>query len=353
MVITRVVLISVFLFGWVGFDAFAEPFESVESLEAIRRTIAEHDRVLVSFSVPWCMGCVQMDQTVWRDPRVLESLGSLDNAVRPDGSILDACREEFGLGGYPVLILFRHGEEAGRLSGVWDSTRVLEWIEEPGKLIEPGDPQSLPIGDVHDRAVDLVLEQRWEDAARFLCVFWVRSRHDRGMTDMLRWLRSTRYESMLRRVAQDPRARRKIEVIRESLPEKGPEVGSDPRLIDDWLVLSRALGYEDQVDKWIDRMLGDADGVVVLSAHERVFDRLIELDRFEDAGNIASEQMWSRWVARSRGDKTGDPVHDAAPARVVMNETRDAPDRVRVFIKALRDAGRGEEASALEHALGA
>lgn len=342
--------ISTLLFGIAraGEGISGEPFGSVTDLTELKELISEHDRVLVSFSVSWCMGCVQMDRTVWKDPLVLAALGSIHQRIRPDESLLDEYRDTYGVAGFPELVLFENGFEAGRLRGVWDSARVIEWIGNPGGVIDPGDPRALPIGDVHDRAVDLMLEQRWEEAARFMCVFWVRSRHDQGMTDTLRWLRSSRYESMLRRVAEDPAARRLIDALWGSMPVNGPDQGLDPRLIDDWLVLSGALGHEAQIDNWIDGMLAREGGRAVLSRHERVFDRLLKLDRAADAGSIASEGMWSRWIARSKGALTGDPVMDAAPTRVVASEARDASNRVRAFIVALRLAGRELEAAALE-----
>lgn len=323
-------------------------FREIGGLAELTDELNESDRVLVSFSVPWCMGCIRMDRDVWNDSTIAKRLESLDASVRPKEEFLDDYRSRYGVHGFPELILFEGGEEIGRLRGFWGVDRVIAWLDDPTLRTEPGDPQTLPIGEVHDRAVDLLLEQRWGEAAEFLSAFWVRSAHDEAMTDTLRWMRASRYPSMLRRVAQAEAGRTVIEGLYGSLPTDGPGLESDMRLMHDWLVLSLVLDRTDRVDMWIDRMFAHERGREVLSAHGEVIERLIEREMFEGAGAILSETVWGRWVARAKGLVTGDPVHDAAPDRVIQNEARLAPERLRRYIRALRAAGRDREADDLE-----
>ena len=323
-------------------------FREIGEPGELERALAESGRVLVSFSVPWCMGCLRMDETVWRDPMVVREAGTLDACLRPRQEFLAAYRARFDVVGFPELILFEDGKVVGRLRGFWEPQRVLAWLDDPASQTNPGDPRLLPIGDVHDRAIDLLLEERWGEAAAFMSVFWVRSRHAEAMTDTLRWLRWSRYPSMLRRVAKSDAGREEIEQLRRSLPSDGPIVDADERLVHDWLVLSLALGEIERIDAWTDRMLGQADGPEMLSVHEQVFDRLMERGLTEEAGRMLSPAIWGRWVARAQGVEVGHPVHDGAPPRVIEKERRDAPERLRRFVNALREAGRDGEAKELE-----
>jgi Thioredoxin len=324
------------------------PFTPVADMDTLRDTIRQEEQVLVSFSVSWCMGCVMMDQGVWSDPSIQEFIEGLDSALRPDGSLEKNYRDEFDVEGYPELIMFVDGKEAGRLRGCWDVSSVLEWFDDPGRQVDPGDPWALPVGSVHDRAIDLLLERRFGEAAEFLSVFWVRSRHDAGMTDTLRWLRARRYQSMLKRVAQDDEGRVHIEKLLSSMGTVHPDADTDSRIVNDWIVLSLALEHFDRVDNWINAMLEEDEGIRQLSWHESVFDRLIEQDRYKDAGRVVSEHTWKRWVARIQRVSSGDPVIDAAPAKVIANEEQEASRRIRLIIDALNEAGRAEEASAID-----
>lgn len=326
-------------------------FREIGEPAELERVLADNGRVLVSFSVPWCMGCLRMDENVWRDPSVVREAETLGACLRPKEEFLAAYRARFDVEGFPELILFEEGEEVGRLRGFWEPERVLAWLDDPASKTDPGDPRLLPIGEVHDRAIDLLLEERWGEAAAFMSVFWVRSAHADDMTDTLRWLRWSRYPSMLRRVAQSDAGREEIEQLRRSLPTEGPSVDADERLVHDWLVLSLALGEIENIDAWTDRMLTLADGPATLSVHEQVFDRLLERGLVEEAGQILSPAIWGRWVARAQGIEVGHPVHDGAPARVIEKEQRDAPERLRRFMNALRAAGRDAQAEELESAL--
>ena len=327
-------------------------FREIGEPAELEQALAENGRVLVSFSVPWCMGCLRMDETVWGDPSVVRAAETLDACLRPKEEFLAAYRARFDVEGFPELILFEEGEEVGRLRGFWEPQRVLEWLDDPASQTNPGDPRLLPIGEVHDRAIDLLLEERWGEAAAFMSVFWVRSAHADDMTNTLRWLRWSRYPSMLRRVVQSDAGREEIEQLRRSLPTEGPGVDADERLVHDWLVLSLALGEIENIDVWIDRMLMQADGQAMLSVHELVVDRLLERGLVEEAGRVLSPAIWERWVARAQGVEVGHPVHDGAPPRVIEKERRDAPERLRRFMHALCAAGRDAEAEELGSALG-
>ena len=304
-------------------------------------------RTLLVFSVPWCLACERMDQDVWVDPDLIAYLGQGYEFVRIGEDGLEEAMEEHAVSGFPTLVLIGDGGEVGRKRGYTNAEQVREWLENPSKEVEVGDPWAMPIGAVHDLAVELLLEKRLGEAAEMLVAFWVRSASSTEMTDTLRWLRRDRYPNMLAHVAKDAGGFECVQELMLAFDDDGPDELDDARLIRDWVVLCGVLGDEGRLDRWIDERLRSAGGVEVLSGQQRVFDRLVELERWSDAGQIASERMWGRWLSRIKNEAVGDPVCDAAPDRVVQNEQREAREKLDVYVKALHASGRHDDAAEL------
>jgi hypothetical protein len=304
-------------------------------------------RTLLVFSVPWCLACERMDQDVWVDPDLVAFLQEGYALVRIGEEELEEAMEQYTVSGFPTLVLIEDGEEIGRKRGYVDAGQLRDWFENPSMGVEVGDPWAMPIGAVHDQAVELLLEERLEEAAQMLVAFWVRSASSREMTDTLRWLRRDRYPNMLAHVAGDPRGLAHVQELMLAFDEDGPDEIDDARLIQDWIVLCGVLGDEERLDRWIDERLRSMRGVEVLSGQRRVFDRLVELERWSDAGQIASERMWERWLARVKNELVGDPASDAAPERVIQNEQREARGKLDVYVKALHASGRHDDAAEL------
>ncbi|MFG0305802.1 MAG: thioredoxin family protein [Phycisphaerales bacterium JB040] len=303
--------------------------------------------VLVYFGPPWCLACHRMNATTWTDPRVREALAGYLPVKASEDEL--AASERWDVHGYPTVVIFKDGREIARNTGFRDAASMHAWLRDPGS--PKGVPREPSLGDLHDRAMDLLIDGRDAEAsARALVRVWVRAGTEDDTTPTLRWLRRDRYPSMLARIAQDPYGRAVVESLLEGFGPEGPALDADPRLIADWLVIQQALAHDDAIGRWVDRALVEPEGVTALRAQPGAFWWLEERGRLPEAGRIASERLWDRWIARHRGAPTGDPVSDAAPAGIVQKERDQAADRLDRIARCLREAGRTEDAERLESA---
>lgn len=317
--------------------------------EAARLSEETGKPMLISFASPVCLASHRMDNSTLADADLAKRIREETIPVRPPSSALPKLMEQFGVRGFPTLALCKPGKEPILLTGYWKPEQIDAWLTEPGSQIRSRDLREAPVGDVHDLAIDRMLSHDPAGAAEAMAVFWTRAASEPSVSPTLQWLRRDRYPSMLKEICKDDEARRTIQSLLTGFDADGPDASTNPALVRDWVVLTRALGDTDTLDNWIDASLKDAPDIV--RGDERVFERLIEQERLADAGRVATETMWNRWLARHRGKPTGDPASDAAPARVAQHESELAHDKLTRFVAALRAAERNNEADSIESAI--
>jgi thioredoxin 2 len=83
--------------------------------------------LLVDFWAPWCGPCRTMAPQFERAAQRLEPRVRLAKVNTDEQQELAG---RFGIRGIPTMILFHHGREIARQSGVMDSNRIENWVSQ-------------------------------------------------------------------------------------------------------------------------------------------------------------------------------------------------------------------------------
>ena len=81
--------------------------------------------VVVDFWAPWCGPCRTMAPAFAQAAQHLRGRAQLAKVNTEAESML---ANRFGIRGIPTLVVFRRGQEVGRMSGVLDARRLVDWI---------------------------------------------------------------------------------------------------------------------------------------------------------------------------------------------------------------------------------
>jgi thiol:disulfide interchange protein DsbD len=98
-------------------------FERVESLTELLEKIEKSDRpVVVDFRADWCVSCKELEESTFRDPKVVEALSRFARYqvdVTRNTPAEKAMMKHFGIFGPPAILFFAEGREirSKRISG--------------------------------------------------------------------------------------------------------------------------------------------------------------------------------------------------------------------------------------------
>ncbi|MNR18089.1 Thiol:disulfide interchange protein DsbD precursor [compost metagenome] len=89
--------------------------------------------VLLDFYADWCVSCIEMEDTTFRDPAVQQAMAKvvlLKADVTANLPAHQALLQRFGLYGPPGMIFFdRHGKEQQRLIGYSPADEFLPLLQ--------------------------------------------------------------------------------------------------------------------------------------------------------------------------------------------------------------------------------
>ncbi|MBX3381853.1 MAG: thioredoxin family protein, partial [Phycisphaeraceae bacterium] len=108
---------------------------------AIKQVEGTDKLVLMKFTADWCMPCKAMDQTTWRDDKVVAWVKDHGVAIEVDVDKEPKVSERYQVAAMPTMVMIRGGNEIARKAGYMDTDRTLQWLEDAstGKLV--GGPQ--------------------------------------------------------------------------------------------------------------------------------------------------------------------------------------------------------------------
>ena len=98
------------------------------TLDQARQAASESGKklVLVDVYTTWCAPCKKLDETTWKDPRVLEWLTREAVCLKVDAEKDEPLAEKYRIKAYPTLLLLRpDGSEIDRLVGYRDAPTFL------------------------------------------------------------------------------------------------------------------------------------------------------------------------------------------------------------------------------------
>ncbi|WP_456402676.1 protein-disulfide reductase DsbD [Hydrogenimonas sp.] len=110
-------------------------FERVESLAQLLRKIeAAKGPVMVDFRADWCVSCIELEETTFKDPRVLKALEGYrlyQVDVTDNSQEQKEIMRHFGIFGPPAILFFEGGREvrAKRISGYKSPEEFLKIVE--------------------------------------------------------------------------------------------------------------------------------------------------------------------------------------------------------------------------------
>ena len=330
-------------------------FRAATFEEAMQQAQAADAWLIVDATAVWCGPCKTMDQRTWPDAGVAEWLESHGIAIQIDVDEHQALAHKLEVRAMPTVIAFKAGQEKDRVVGFRNPQALLAWFTalERGETdvdqarVALADPERDMEGrlDLADRLLNA--GKLDEAAAHYLWLWDNIAKVEPGMSGVRV---SFMASSIERLVGAHPPARLRFTEVRDragAVADADP-TGAWPRL--DWVVLNEILGEQDATLVWFDAVKGAAAAAPII---EKVAQRLIPLltrhKRWADIGRVYADPVAE--LVREH-ELMNVPVPDWVDPEVMTQVSAMMAVRFRenaaLLFAALRAAGRGDEARALE-----
>lgn len=258
------------------------------SPEAAAEQVEGTDKLIVmKFTADWCMPCKAMDQTTWRDDKVVAWVKEHGLAIQVDVDKQPKVAQKYQISAMPTMVMLKGGNEIARKTGYMNAEEGLRWLGDAaaGKL-EGGpkvDKDSRNMPARLQTARELSMSGKPEEATDEFVWLW---ENIAEVDPSMKGVRSSFMASDMKNLAaRHAPAKVAFTKLRDATAEKlagAPSAGM-PELRSDWVVLNEVIGDDDATLAWFDGAKGDPKNAKALARSSlRLVTLLVERDRLAD-----------------------------------------------------------------------
>jgi len=265
------------------------------TLDAATKQVEGTDKlVLMKFTADWCMPCKAMDQTTWRDDKVVAWVKEHGVAIQVDVDKEPKISQRYQVAAMPTMVMIKGGNEIARQTGYMDAGRTFKWLEDAsaGKLV--GGPKvDKTSRDMQARlqtARELAMGGKPDEATEEFVWLWDHMVEIDPSTMAVRG--SFMASDMTNLAARHEPAKVAFTKLRDATAEKLKSSNPGAELRDDWIVLNEVVGDEDATLAWFDSVKGNAkDAAQLERVSFRIVNLLIAQDRLADVPLLYPDPM--------------------------------------------------------------
>ena len=254
---------------------------------------------IVKATATWCLPCKQMDQTTWRDEKVVKWLTEKAVVVAVDVDKQKQTAAELEIQAMPTMIAFRDGKEFDRVVGKKDPAQFLAWLEGIAKgeksieLIRTKAGTREGNVDVKarlDLARSLARGGKEDEATDEFVWLWQHMlEHDSGYY-------AVRLSYVVRDMSQlasrNAKARQRFTELRDETGKLIQGEKIDPDDMIDWIKLNEIIGDTAATLAWYDKVGRDPRWRPLI--HQAAMDLealFIDADRWADIGGLYDDPV--------------------------------------------------------------
>ncbi|MBX3388545.1 MAG: thioredoxin family protein [Phycisphaeraceae bacterium] len=325
------------------------------TLDAATKQVEGTDKlVLIKFTAEWCMPCKAMDQTTWRDDKVVEWMKDHGVAIQVDVDKERDIAGRYQISAMPTMVMLKGGNEIARKTGYMDAAGTLKWMDDAaaGKLIGGPrvDKDSRDMGARYQTVRELATSGKPDEATEEYVWLW---EHMLEYEPSMAGVRGSYMASdMANLAARHAPAKAAFTKLRDQADEALKAGNASTSGRDDWIVLNEIVGDEDRTLAWFDAVKNTPEAPAQFERSAfRIFDLLVTRDRLADIPllypsplqTIRADYAMSADMAKM-APQLPDSLDEATKQSILEQTWTMFRERVAVLYAGYLTAGRDETA---------
>ncbi|MGH7242491.1 MAG: thioredoxin family protein [Phycisphaerales bacterium] len=328
------------------------------TLEAAQKQVAGTDKLLLmKFTADWCMPCKAMDQTTWRDDKVVAWVKEHGVAIEVDVEKQREVSKTYQISAMPTMVMLKGGTEIARKTGYTDAEQTLKWLEEAstGKLAGGStiDRNSKDMMARLRTVREVAQAGKADEATEEFAWLWDNMVEIDPATS---GVRGSFMAADMRALAQrSAEAKGRFTMLREMATAKRGAEPASAGFLDDWVVLNEVIGDQDATLAWLDGIKkgeNTKDAKLLSGVAFRIVGLLVEHDRLADVPllypsplqELRSDYAMSAEMAK-RQPEPPDFLDAATKAAVREQPWEQFREKVAVLYVGYLAAGKDETAT--------